>query len=595
MQRLLFLILILTHAWVQAKQPNVIVILTDDQGWGDLSLNGNTDLETPHIDSLARDGARFDRFFVCAVCSPTRAEFLTGRYHVRSGVYSTSAGGERMDLDERTIADTFKAGGYATGAFGKWHNGMQYPYHPNGRGFEEYYGFCSGHWGDYFSPPLEHNGRIVQGEGFCVDDFTDKAMAFMERSHKAGKPFFAYLPYNTPHSPMQVPDRWWNKFKDKEIKLRNRDPRRENLQHLRCALAMCENIDWNVGRLLKKLDQLGVAEDTIVLFFHDNGPNGVRWNGGMKGRKGSTDEGGVRSPLVVRWPARIPKGTFVKPIASVMDLLPTLADCAGIPVASQKPLDGRSLKPHLLGEKVQWPDRTIMNCWKGKVSARTQRYRLGHTGQLFDMVADPGQRKDISKEQPKVAAQLRGEVEQWKKTVLIELGEDNRPFVIAHPDSEWTQIPARDGMAHGGIKRSNKFPNCSYFYNWTSLGDKITWPVEVGASGKYEVTMHYALPKGDEGTRVQLSYGKGDRNEEGETAGYASATTVTLSKAHDVPARGQENDRVKRMESYVKDFKPIPMGTLNLKQGKGVLTLKALEIPGETALEFRLLMLKRVK
>ena len=463
---------------------------------------------------------------------------------------------------------------------------MQYPYHPNGRGFEEYYGFCSGHWGDYFSPPLEHNGRIVQGEGFCVDDFTDKAMAFMERSHKAGKPFFAYLPYNTPHSPMQVPDRWWNKFKDKEIKMHNRDPRRENLAHLRCALAMCENIDWNVGRLLKKLDQLGVAEDTIVLFFHDNGPNGVRWNGGMKGRKGSTDEGGVRSPLVVRWPARIPKGTFVKPIASVMDLLPTLADCAGIPVASQKPLDGRSLKPHLLGEKVQWPDRTIMNCWKGKVSARTQRYRLGHTGQLFDMLADPGQRKDISKEQPKVAAQLRGEVEQWKKTVLTELGEDNRPFVIAHPDSEWTQIPARDGTAHGGIKRSNKFPNCSYFYNWTSLDDKITWPVEVGASGNYEVIMHYALPKGDEGTAVQITYGTGN---------YASATTVTLSKAHDVPVRGQENDRVKRMESYVKDFKPISMGMLKLKQGKGLLTLEALEIPGETALEFRLLMLKRVK
>ena len=571
---------------LEAAKPNVVVILTDDQGWGDLSLNGNRDLDTPNIDSLARDGAKFDRFFVCAVCSPTRAEFLTGRYHVRGGVYSTSAGGERLDLDELTIADTFKAGGYATGAFGKWHNGMQYPYHPNGRGFEEFYGFCSGHWGDYFSPPLEHNGRIVKGEGFCINDFTDKAMAFMERSHKAGKPFFTYLPYNTPHSPMQVPDRWWNKFKSKEIKLRNRDPRRENLQHLRCALAMCENIDWNVGRLLKKLDQLGVAKNTIVLFFHDNGPNGVRWNGGMKGRKGSTDEGGVRSPLVVRWPARIPKGTFVKPITSVMDLLPTLADCAGIKVASQKPLDGRSVKPLLIGQKVQWPDRTIMNCWRGKVSARTQRYRLGHTGQLFDMVVDPGQRKDISKDQPKVAAQLRGEVEQWKKTVLTELGEDSRPFVIAHPDFEWTQIPARDGTAHGGIKRSNKFPNCSYFYNWTSLDDKITWPVQVGASGKYEVTMHYALRKGDEGTAVQISYDMGY---------YASATTVTLNKAHDVPVRGQENDRVKRMESYVKDFKPISMGLLNLKQGKGVLTLKALEIPGKTALEFRLLMLKRLE
>ena len=582
MQKIVCLFVLLLQLGVQAKQPNIVVILTDDQGWGDLSLNGNTDLATPNIDSLARDGARFDRFFVCAVCSPTRAEFLTGRYHVRSGVYSTSAGGERMDLDEKTIADSFKAAGYATGAFGKWHNGMQYPYHPNGRGFEEYYGFCSGHWGDYFSPPLEHNGKIVQGKGFCIDDFTDKAMAFMERSQKAGKPFFAYLPYNTPHSPMQVPDRWWDKFKDREIKLRNRDPRRENLPHLRCALAMCENIDWNVGRLLKKLDQLDVAKDTIVVFFHDNGPNGVRWNGGMKGRKGSTDEGGVRSPLLVRWPAAISKGTFIKPIASVMDLLPTLADCAGVPVVSKKKLDGRSLKPLLLGQKEQWADRTIMNCWRGKVSARTQRYRLGHTGQLFDMVADPGQRKDISKEKPQIAARLLGEVGHWKKTVLSELGEDNRPFVIAHPDYEWTQIPARDGIAHGGIKRSNKFPNCSYFFNWTSLDDKITWQAQVGASGQYEVTLHYAVPKGDEGALLELSHnGQGLRHR--------------ITQPHEVPDRGQENDRVKRMESYVKDFKAVKMGVLDLKKGKGDLTLQALKIPGKTALEFRLLMLRRVK
>ena len=404
----------------------------------------------------------------------------------------------------------------------------------------------------------------------------------MERSQKAGKPFFAYLPYNTPHSPMQVPDRWWDKFKDKEIKLRNRDPRRENLPHLRCALAMCENIDWNVGRLLNKLDQLDVAKDTIVVFFHDNGPNGVRWNGGMKGRKGSTDEGGVRSPLLVRWPAAISKGTFIKPIASVMDLLPTLADCAGVPVVSKKKLDGRSLKPLLLGQKEQWADRTIMNCWRGKVSARTQRYRLGHTGQLFDMVADPGQRKDISKEKPQIAARLLGEVGHWKKTVLSELGEDNRPFVIAHPDYEWTQIPARDGIAHGGIKRSNKFPNCSYFFNWTSLDDKITWQAQVGASGQYEVTLHYAVPKGDEGALLELSHnGQGLRHR--------------ITQPHEVPDRGQENDRVKRMESYVKDFKAVKMGVLDLKKGKGDLTLQALKIPGKTALEFRLLMLRRVK
>jgi arylsulfatase A-like enzyme len=565
----------------QAKPLNIVVILTDDQGWGDLSLSGNKNLSTPNIDSLARDGASFDRFFVCPVCSPTRAEFLTGRYHVRGGVYSTSAGGERLDLDEQTIADTFKAAGYATGAFGKWHNGMQYPYHPNGRGFDEYYGFCSGHWGNYFSPPLEHNGRIVQGKGFCIDDFTNRAMAFIEKSNKAGKPFFAYLPYNTPHSPMQVPDRWWDKFKDKKIAMHFRDAKRENPPHLRCALAMCENIDWNVGRILKQLDALKIADDTIVVFFHDNGPNGWRWNGGMKGRKGSTDEGGVRSPLLVRWPKSIPKGTRVKPIAAALDLLPTLADCAGIPVISKKPLDGRSLKPLLLGQKGRWMERIIFSHWKGRVSARTQTHRLDHNGKLFDMAADPGQRTDISKTNPALATRLREQVARWKKTVAVELGEDTRPFIIAHPDFEWTQIPARDATGHGGLKRSNRFPNCTYFTNWTKLDDKLTWPAEVGAAGRYEVTLHYAVPKGSEGAVLELSHN-------------GSRLRHTLAHSHEAPARGQENDRVLRAESYVKNFKAVKMGEIALKKGKGDLTLRALKIPGQEALEFRLLMLRRV-
>src|SRR5882672_5871654 len=169
-------------AAADARRPNMVVILADDQGWGDLSVHGNTNLSTPNIDSLARDGALFDRFFVCPVCSPTRAEFLTARYHPRGGVWGVSTGGERLNLGERTIAEVFKAAGYPTGAFGKWHNGSQYPYHPNGRGFDEYYGFTSGHWGDYFSPPLEHNGRPVKGNGYISDDVTDHAMAFLEKN-----------------------------------------------------------------------------------------------------------------------------------------------------------------------------------------------------------------------------------------------------------------------------------------------------------------------------------------------------------------------------------------------------------------------------
>ncbi len=563
-------------------KPNVIVLLTDDQGWGDLSLNGNTDLSTPNIDSLAKDGASFEHFFVCPVCSPTRAEFLTGRYHVRGGVYSTSAGGERLDLDEVTIADTFRSAGYTTGAFGKWHNGMQYPYHPNGRGFDEFYGFCSGHWGDYFSPPLEQNGKIVKGNGFCIDDFTDKAITFIENSSKNKKPFFAYLPYNTPHSPMQVPDKWWDKFKNKKIKMRNRDPRREDINHIRCALAMCENIDWNVGRVLKKINDLKIEKNTIVIFFHDNGPNGVRWNGGMKGRKGSTDEGGVRSPLLIRWPDKISKGIKINQITSVMDLLPTLTDCANIPISSEKALDGRSLKPLLLGERNKWKERTLINYWRGKTSARNQNFRLDHLGKLYDMTNDPGQLADISALRPKIRNQLLEEVSNWKENVLPELGKDERSFVIGHPNYRWTQVPARDGVSHGAIKRSGRFPNCSYYENWKTTEDKITWNCEVGASGTYEVSIHYALKKGDEGTVVQLSHNN-------------ASIEHKFTESHEVPSRGQENDRVKRRESYVKDFKEIKIGKINLTKGKGELTLKALEIPGEESIEFRLMMLEKVQ
>ncbi len=559
--------------------PNVVVILTDDQGWGDLGLNGNTDLATPNIDGLARDGARFDRFYVCPVCSPTRAEFLTGRYHPRSGVYSTSAGGERMDLDETTIADTFKAAGYATGAFGKWHNGMQYPYHPNGRGFDEFYGFCSGHWGNYFSPPLEHNGRLVRGEGFVIDDFTDKAMAFIERNRD--RPFFAYLPYNTPHSPMQVPDRWWNKFKDRKLQKHHRDPGKENPGHQRAALAMCENIDWNVGRLLKKLDELDLVKNTIVVYFCDNGPNGWRWNGGMKGRKGSTDEGGVRSPLLVRWPGHIEAGMTVTSYGGAIDLLPTLSDLAGIELKNAKPLDGISLKPALLGDSTADPERLLFSCWRGRVSVRSGPYRLDRRGQLYDLTRDPGQDRDLSAEKPDVTARLRKAVSEWKDTVLAELGQDTRPFLIGHPDFRYTQIPARDGKASGLIKRSNKFPNCSYFTKWTRLEDSIRWNAEVAAAGRYKVEIYYTCPPGDEGATIELAFNQ-------------AKLRGKIIEAHEAAPHGGENDRVKRGESYVKDFKSIELGTIELKKGKGTLTLRALDNPGGEVMEFRLLMLTRV-
>ncbi|MCA9232005.1 MAG: arylsulfatase [Planctomycetales bacterium] len=563
-----------------AASPNLIVIVADDQGWGDLSLHGNKNLSTPHIDSLAQDGASFDRFYVCPVCAPTRAEFFTGRYHPRSRVYGVSTGLERMDLDEVTIADMFRAAGYATAAFGKWHNGTQFPYHPNARGFSEFYGFCSGHWGNYFDPMLDHNGQIVQGEGFLIDDLTDHAIRFMKDHSEL--PFFVYLPYNTPHSPMQVPDRWWETFRDKPLAMSHRYQDREDADHTRAALAMCENIDWNVGRILQTLDELELAEETIVVYFSDNGPNRFRWNGDMRGKKGSTDEGGVRSPLFIRWPGKINAKREIPQIAAAIDLLPTLAELTGVELTNRKPLDGISFKEQLLGLANELPsaDRRIFSHWAAAVSVRTQQYRLDHEGHLYDMIADPGQRQDVSKQHPQIAAELSQAVKQWKDELLSNRNQERRPFLVGHPASRSTQLPARDAESHGKIKRSSRHPNCSFFTNWQRTSDRIDWNVEVLQSGVYEAELYYTCASSDVGSTVELSFG------EGKVAG-------TVDTAHDPPLQGEGQDRVPRDESYVKDFGVMKLGRIELAKGQGPLTLQAQEVANQNVMDFRLLVLTK--
>jgi arylsulfatase A-like enzyme len=571
---LIALLLLGPDGRAENSRPNVVVILADDQGWGDLSLNGNTNLRTPHIDSLARDGARFERFFVQPVCSPTRAEFLTGRWHPRGGVHGVSTGGERLNLDERTVAEAFKKAGYATGCFGKWHNGSQYPYHPNGRGFEEYYGFTSGHWGEYFDPPLDHNGRAVRGREYITDDLTDRAIDFLTKNAAAGRPSFCYVAYNTPHSPMQVPDAYWRRFEKAALKLTG--GRNEDLDHSRAALAMCENIDDNVGRLLAALKAGKLDENTVVVYFSDNGPNGPRWNGGMKGIKGSTDEGGVRLPLLVRWPGQVKPGTVVTPIAAAVDLYPTLIDLTGVRRVGDRPLDGISLAPWLLGKDQPAPDRVLFQHWAGKVSARDQRFRLDAAGQLFDLTNDPGQQKNVAAEQPEAAKQLSDAVARWKREVLAALPKtDDRPFPVGYAEFPRAVLPARDGVPHGGIKRSAAAPNCSFFTGWAKPEDRMTWDIEVHAAGRYEAILHYTCPKGEVGSVVELSLDK-------------AKWEGTIAEAHDPPLRGKEHDRVTRAgESYVKDFRPLSLGMVELPAGKGTLTLRATKVAGGQVADVR--------
>ncbi|PIB22798.1 arylsulfatase [Maribacter sp. 4G9] len=559
-------------------KPNIVLIMADDQGWGDLSFHGNTNLSTPNIDGIAKNGVSFTNFFVQPVCSPTRAELLTGKYFTRLGVHGTSAGGERMDFSVPTIAEILQDNGYQTAAFGKWHNGMQPPYHPNTRGFDEFYGFASGHWGNYFSPLLEHNGELVKGSGFLADDLTDHTIQFME-DYKEG-PFFIYLPFNTPHSPMQVPDRYWNKFKDKELKMMYQNPEEENLPFTRAALAMVENIDDNVGRILESLERLDLEENTIVIYLSDNGPNGWRWNGGMRGKKGSTDEGGVKAPFFIQWKDHIKMGTEVQTIGGAIDITPTLLGLLEIP-KNDLEMDGKNLAPLIQDPSAPFEDRIIYNHWEGRTSLRTQDFRLDNEDRLFEMNSDPEQKQEVSDKLQGLQDSLIREREKWlTRYPRLTNTSDTRPFTLGHPKYKFTQLPARDGVPSGKIKRSNRFPNNTFFTQWTQANDSIFWDVDVLQKGKYRVTLYYTLKNENEGIELILSQGK-------------NSLTKTLDTAHDPPLEGMENDRVVRMESYIKDFKPVDMGIISLDAKRTPLVLKANQMKSNGP-EVRLLQFERV-
>ncbi|MCG2462922.1 sulfatase-like hydrolase/transferase [Flavobacteriaceae bacterium F89] len=303
----------------------------------------------------------------------------------------------------------------------------------------------------------------------------------------------------------------------------------------------------------------------------------------MKGKKGSTDEGGVRSPLVVQWKGKLPPGEHIPQIASSIDLLPTLADLAGVPVKTKKPVDGLSLKPLLTDSKTKWPPRIVYNYWQGATSLRTQKYRLDKDDRLYDMETDRGQNLDLSKQMPQLTDSLKNLKVVWLNDVKPQSSTQvHRPFPLGDPDFEYTQLPARDGLPHGNIERSNRWPNCSFFTNWKHLADRITWDVDVLAVGDFEVDLYYTAKKTDLGASFELRLG--NERLEGE-----------VTEAHDPPLVGKERDRDPRQESYTKDFVAMHLGKIHLEKGRGSLTLKALKIPGEGVMDVRLLTFKRIK
>lgn len=537
-----------------AAKPNVVLVITDDQGYGDLSCHGNPVLKTPNLDRLAAESVRFDRFYVSPVCAPTRASLLTGRYALRTGVFGTGAGEETMRPGEKTIADAFKAGGYRTGLFGKWHNGENYPLDPRGRGFDEFFGYTVGHWNNYFDTTLKHNGRPAKANGYVVDALTDEAIKFIAAGGDG--PFLCYLSLTTPHAPFQVPDLFFDRYK--ALGLDNTTA---------SVYGMCANIDDNVGRVLKLLDDKHLREDTVVLFLTDNGANTDRFNAGMRGRKGSLHEGGSRVPLFVRYPARLKQPRTVPEIAAHIDILPTLCELCGVPVPTAHPIDGKSLVPLLDGKAGGWPDRTLytqhrlLPKWApARGAVRTQTHRLVAVGKewhLFDMAADPGETTNIAAKQPALAKELAAGFEKWYAEVRTG-AEGPRPAnPVGYEQENPAELLAPLSAFSGGAKFNGVHPNNAWLVGWGKPGAEVAWDIDAATAGEYEVTLRYVSPGKD--TPVEVT-----------AAGQTRAATLPAAAGRQFPSP----DRVPRTEVYELDWPTAPAGVLTLPKGQTRLVVR---------------------
>lgn len=434
-----------------SARPNVVIIVTDDQGFAELGVTGNPVVRTPHIDRFAGQSVSLVNYHVMPVCSPTRACLMTGRYNYRTGVTDTYLGRSLMHPDETTLAEMFAAGGYRTGIFGKWHLGDNYPMRAMDKGFQESLVLNGGGLGQpgdppdpadergaYFSATLRHNGAWVKTNGYVSDVITEAATQFIAKT--SDQPFFVYLPFNCPHSPHQVPDEYRQHYPasafSPDAYPKNGHPmaKKNDPDVLARVYGMIENIDDNVGRLLAKLDELKLAENTIVVLFSDNGcqmHNG--YNGGFQGWKGTPFEGGIHQFCFLRWPAQLQAGRKVDRIAAHIDLAPTLLDLCHAARPATVKFDGVSLAPLLRGDQAAWPDRTLFFQWhRGDAperyrafAARSQDWKLvqplgagerwdGTTAfRLFHIADDPLETHDIAAERPDLVARLKAEYDAW--------------------------------------------------------------------------------------------------------------------------------------------------------------------------------------
>ncbi|QDT43418.1 Arylsulfatase [Gimesia alba] len=481
----------------ESERPNVVLILTDDQGYGDVGFHGNEKIKTPHLDRMAKNGIELTRFYCSPVCAPTRASLMTGRYFYRTGVIHTSRGGAKMQGEETTLAELLKQAGYKTGIFGKWHLGDNYPMRPEDQGFEETLVHKSGGIGQtpdqpnsYFDSRLWKNGKSFQADGYCTDVFFDAAITFIDQQKQSPQPFFVYLPTNAPHTPLEVARSYWEPYQKMGL---NETTAR--------VYGMVQNLDENVGKLMAYLEKVKLLNKTIVIFLGDNGPQQKRFTGGLRGKKSWTYEGGIRVPFVAQWPGHFEGGTKSDQIAAHIDLLPTLLSLTKTPRPATLALDGIDISELLSGKKAELPERSLFfQVHRGLTPQQyqnsavvTQRFKLvGYPGtfgnenlmqqaepilELYDLSDDPGETKNLIQSKPKQTAALRKQYNDWftgvqktrnftPGTIVIDKTKENPSVLCRYQDGS--------------------------FYQGVSQG----WMVKIKQSGLYQVQINRnAMPK----------------------------------------------------------------------------------------------------
>ena len=481
--RIIFLLILFISCTKQVEQkPNIILIITDDQGYGDIGYNGNPHIKTPNLDLLATNSMRFNNFYVSPVCAPTRSSLLTGRYSLRTGVTDTYNGGAMMSNDEITLAEILRENNYQTGIFGKWHLGDNYPFRPTDQGFHESLIHLSGGIGQvgdftnyykgnrsYFDPILWHNNEQKKYEGYCSDIFTDEAIKFIEENKS--NQFFCYLSFNAPHTPLQVPDKYYDLYKNVDPSVISESEKismtEKNVLDAKRIYGMVTNIDDNVGKLVSKLKELNIDQNTILIFMTDNGPQQFRYVSNLRGLKSSVYNGGIKVPFYLSYPKIHDAGLDIDNFSAHIDVLPSLLDLCDIETPKNIKIDGKNF----LNKSRE--ERSFFSYWTRKspelyqnMSLNKGNYKLvGNTNydspierfELFDIDNDPYEMENLIENKKELAIQMKLEMDNIYNELINSKNIKNKPRIIIGSEFENpTYLNRNDASGQRGIWAQNE-------------------------------------------------------------------------------------------------------------------------------------------